>query len=54
MKCNFKQSNTVRGTLWLVAALPFVLGPTVFGGSNAAIGVGIVFLLLGVTTFRKS
>lgn len=53
MNCKLRPSNNVKGTLWLVAALPFVLGPAVFGSSNAAAGIGFVFILLGIMSFRK-
>lgn len=48
------QSNKVRGTLWLVAALPMLLGPAVFGGNNAVVGVGVMFLIFGLVTLRKA
>ena len=50
---NVVQSNKVRGTLWFVAALPMLLGPSVFGGNHAFAGVGVVFLILGLVAFRK-
>jgi hypothetical protein len=30
-----------------------LVGPAVFGGSNAVVGVGVVFLILGLATLRK-
>ncbi len=47
------QSNKVRGTLWLVAALPMILGPALFAGNNAISAVGLCFLIFGIVTLRK-
>ena len=46
------QSNKVRGTLWLVAAAPMLMGPTIFDGSPAVAGIGVMFLVFGLVTLR--
>jgi hypothetical protein len=46
-------SARARGALWLVAALLMFLGPVVFDGNGSAVAIGIVFLILGVTSLRK-
>jgi len=47
------RSNKVRGTLWMVAAVPMLVGPVVFGNSKAVVGVGLMFLIFGIVTLRK-
>lgn len=47
------QSNKVRGTLWLVAALPMLAAPALFDGNNAVAGIGIMFLIFGLVAFKK-
>ena len=47
------QSKKVRGTLWLVAALPILLGLTLFDGNKSVIAVGMMFLIFGIVTLRQ-
>jgi hypothetical protein len=46
------RSSRVRGTLWLVAALPMLVGPALLDGSKSAVGIGIMFLIFGLVTLR--
>ncbi len=46
------RSRRTRGALWMLAALPMLVGPVVFDGDGSTIAVGLLFLILGVTAFR--
>lgn len=50
---NALQSRKVRGVLWLVAALPMLFGPAIFGGNRTLVGVGVMFLVFGLVTLSK-
>lgn len=46
------RTNTVRGTLWLAAAIPFLSGPTLFDANQSAVGIGMMFLVFGMVSLR--
>jgi len=50
---NLMQSHKVKGRLWLLAALPMIIGPALFGGIQAVAAVGLLFLILGITELRR-
>jgi hypothetical protein len=47
------QSKTVRGTLWIVAALPMLLAPILFAGNPAIVAIGVLFLVIGLATLKR-
>ena len=48
-----RRSQTGRGAPWVVAAIPMLIGSMVFDGNGASIGIGVLFLILGITGPRK-
>ena len=48
------RSNKLRGILWLVAATPMLAGPAIFDGSPAVAGIGMMFLIFGLVTLRRT
>ena len=48
------RSRTGRGALWVVAAIPMLIGPTVFDGDGESIGIGVLFLILGIADLRNN
>ena len=48
-----RRSQTGRSALWVVAAIPMLIGPMVFDGNGASIGIGVLFLILGIAGLRK-
>jgi hypothetical protein len=48
------RSPKVRGVLWIVAATPMLIGPTIFDGNPAVVGIGILFLVFGLVTLGRT
>lgn len=48
------ESKKVRGTLWMIAALPMILVPAFTDGNKGIVGVGLMFLIFGIVALRQS
>jgi len=42
------KSKKVTGFLWLLAGLLMIISPIFFGGNRTYIGIGAMFLILGI------
>jgi len=46
------RSKRVRAVLWMLAGAPLIVIPLLRGGNIALVGVGVVFVMLGLAAIR--